>query len=91
MVPGPIFLIFLKMGPGTIYLVAPFIWHHLFLFEGEKSEVLIRVAFDSLGQKQHVLKPYNLSLSSMVAAAISQNLYLSNELLRIRRCFLLKF
>jgi hypothetical protein len=27
----------------------------------------------SLGQKQRVLEPYSLSLSSMVAAAISQN------------------
>jgi hypothetical protein len=34
----------------------------------------------SLGQKQRVLEPYSLSLSSMVAAAISQSLCLSNEL-----------
>jgi len=47
-----------------------------FLSEGEESEALIRVAFDSLGQKQRVLEPYSLSLSSMVAAAISQNLCL---------------
>jgi len=47
-----------------------------FLSEGEESEALIRVAFDSLGQKQRVLEPYILSLSSMVAAAISQNLSL---------------
>jgi len=33
---------------------------------GEESEALIRVAFDSLGQKQCVLEPYRLSLSSMV-------------------------
>jgi hypothetical protein len=46
-----------------------------FLSEGEESEALIRVAFDSLGQKQRVLEPYSLSLSSMVAASISQNLY----------------
>jgi hypothetical protein len=46
------------------------------LSEGEESEALIRVAFDSLGQKQRVLEPYSLSLSSMVAAAISQNLCL---------------
>jgi len=45
-----------------------------FLSEGEESEALIRVAFDSLGQKQRVLEPYCLSLSSMVAATISQNL-----------------
>jgi len=45
-----------------------------FLSEGEESEALIRVAFDSLGQKQRVFLPYCLSLSSMVAAAISQNL-----------------
>jgi len=51
-----------------------------FLSEGEESEALIRVAFVSLGQKQRVLDPYSLSLSSMVAAAISQNLCLSNEL-----------
>jgi len=43
-----------------------------FLSEGEESEALIRVAFDSLGQKQRVFEPYSLSLSSMVAAAISQ-------------------
>jgi len=41
------------------------------LSEGEESEALIRVAFDSLGQKQRVLEPYSLSLSSMVAGAIS--------------------
>jgi len=29
-----------------------------------------------LGQKQRVLEPYSLSLSSMVAAAISQKLFL---------------
>jgi hypothetical protein len=46
------------------------------LSEGEESEALIRVAFDSLGQKQRVLEPYSLSLSSMVAAAISQKLCL---------------
>jgi hypothetical protein len=46
-----------------------------FLSEGEESEALIRVAFDSLGQKQRVFEPYSLSLSSMVATAISQNLY----------------
>jgi hypothetical protein len=45
-----------------------------FLSGGEESEALIRVAFDTLGQKQRVLEPYSLSLSSMVAAAISQNL-----------------
>jgi len=44
------------------------------LSEGEESEALIRVAFDTLGQKQRVLEPYSLSLSSMVAAAISHNL-----------------
>jgi len=43
-----------------------------FLSEGEESEALIRVAFDSLGQKQRVFDPYSLSLSSMVAAAIPQ-------------------
>jgi hypothetical protein len=46
-----------------------------FLSEGEESEALIRVAFDTLGQKQCVLEPYSRSLSSMVAAAISQNLF----------------
>jgi len=34
-----------------------------FLSEGEESEALIRVAFDSLGQKQRVFEPYSLSLS----------------------------
>ncbi len=33
-----------------------------FLSEGEESEALIRVAFDSLGQKQRVFEPYSLSL-----------------------------
>jgi len=51
-----------------------------FLSEGEESEALIRVAFDTLGQKQRVLEPYSLSLSLMVAAAISQNLCFSNYL-----------
>jgi len=32
-----------------------------FLFEGEESEAWIRVAFDSLGQKQRVFEPYSLS------------------------------
>jgi hypothetical protein len=38
------------------------------------------------GQKQRVLEPYSLSLSSMVAAAIFQNLCLEqrNQLSRIR-------
>jgi len=45
------------------------------LSAGEESEALIRVAFDTLGQKQRVLEPYSRSLSSMVAAAISQNLF----------------
>jgi len=55
-----------------------------FLSEGEESEALIRVAFDTLGQKQRVLEPNSLSLSSMVAAAISQNLCLkyTNQLSR---------
>jgi hypothetical protein len=35
-----------------------------FLSGGEESEALIRVAFDTLGQKQRVLKPWGLSLSS---------------------------
>jgi len=47
-----------------------------FLSGGEESEALIRVAFDSLGQKQRVFEPCSLSLSSMVAAAISQILCL---------------
>jgi hypothetical protein len=32
-----------------------------FLSEGEESEALIRVAFDSLGQKQRVFEPCSLS------------------------------
>jgi hypothetical protein len=40
---------------------------------------LIRVAFDSLGQKQRVFEPYCLSLSSMVAADIPQNLGPNNH------------
>jgi len=61
-----------------------------FLSEGEESEALIRVAFDTLGQKQRVLEPYCLSLSSMVAAAISQILCPehSNQLSRKWRCLL---
>jgi hypothetical protein len=46
-----------------------------FLSEGEKSEALIRVAFDSQGQKQRVLEPYSLSLSSMVASSIPKHLF----------------
>jgi len=34
----------------------------------------------SLGQKQRVFLPYSLSLSSMVATAISQNLFLIAEM-----------
>jgi hypothetical protein len=55
-----------------------------FLSEGEESEALIRVVFDTLGQKQRVFEPYSLSLSSMVAAALSQNLLQS----RIWGCLL---
>jgi hypothetical protein len=51
-----------------------------FLSEEEESEALIRVAFDTLGQKQRVFDPYSLSLSSMVASGISQNLGLNNHL-----------
>jgi len=60
-----------------------------FLSEGEESEALIRVAFDTPGQKQRVLEPYSLSLSSMVAAAISQDLCPehSNQLSWKWRCF----
>jgi len=56
-----------------------------FLSEGEGSEAWTRVAFDSLGQKQRVFEPYCLSISSMVAAAISQNLCLEyrNQLSKI--------
>jgi len=59
-----------------------------FLSGGEESEALIRVAFDSLGQKQRVFEPYSLSLSSMVAASISQNPCPehSNQLSRKWRC-----
>jgi hypothetical protein len=46
-----------------------------FLSEGEESEALIRVAFDSQGQKQRVLEPYRLSLSSMVASSIPKHLF----------------
>ncbi len=46
-----------------------------FLSEGEESEALIRVAFDTLGQKQRVLEPCSLSFSSMGAAAIRQILF----------------
>ncbi len=58
------------------------------LSKGEESEALIRVAFDSLGQKQRVFEPYRLSLSSMVAASISQNPCPehSNQLSRKWRC-----
>jgi hypothetical protein len=61
---------------------------HGFSTTGEESEALIRVAFDSLGQKQRVLEPYSLSDSSMVASTISQNLYPehSNRLSRKWRC-----
>jgi hypothetical protein len=46
-----------------------------FLSEGEESEALIRVGFDSLGQKQRVLEPYSLSDSSMVASSIPKYLF----------------
>jgi hypothetical protein len=55
------------------------------LLEEVLGNSLIRVAFGTLGQKQRVLEPYSLSLSSMVAAAISQNPYPSNRLLWILR------
>ncbi len=69
----------IKKGQATFFPVLP-AWQRLygektvrkaerawFLSEGEESEGLIRVAFDTLGQKQRVLEPYRLSLSSMVA------------------------
>jgi hypothetical protein len=42
----------------------------------------------SLRQKQHVFEPYGLSLSSMVAKAISLNIYLdyNNRLSQIWKC-----
>ena len=45
-----------------------------FLSEGEENEALIRVAFDSLGQKQRVFEPYSLSLSSNVASSIPKDI-----------------
>jgi hypothetical protein len=59
-----------------------------FLSEGEESEALIRVAFDSLGQKQRVFEPCSLSLSLMVATAISQNLCLMGAGMKIERWLL---
>jgi hypothetical protein len=77
---------------GTGYFFSSLAWRRLygektvrkaerarFVSEGEESEALIRVAFDTLGQKQRVLEPYSLSLSSMVAADIPQNLGLNNH------------
>ncbi len=49
-----------------------------FLSEGEESKALIRVAFDTLGQKQRVLEPCSLSLSSMVAASIFLKTFVLN-------------
>ncbi len=43
-----------------------------FLSAGKESEALIRVAFDTLGQKQRVFEPDSLSLSSMVATLIPE-------------------
>jgi len=54
-----------------------------FVSEGEESEALIRVAFDSLGQKQRVFEPYCLSLSLMVASSIPKYSYVMND------CFLI--
>ena len=53
------------------------------LSEREESEALIRVAFDSLGQKQRVLEPYSLSLSSMVASAIPGYFFVPTKRKRI--------
>jgi hypothetical protein len=44
------------------------------IFEAGKKQDLTPPRIYSLRQKQRVLEPYSLSLSSMVAAAISQNL-----------------
>jgi len=50
-----------------------------FLSEGEESDALIRVAFDSLGQKQRVFKPYCLNFSFKVASSILKYSYIMNE------------
>jgi len=50
-----------------------------FLSEGEESEALIRVAFDSPGQKQRVFEPYCLSLSFKVASPIPKYSYVMND------------
>jgi hypothetical protein len=50
-----------------------------FLSEGEESEALIRVAFDSLGQKQRVFELYSLSFSFKVASSIPKYSYIMND------------
>jgi hypothetical protein len=64
------------MGPGTIYSLAPFIRHVenvLFLTKWGLAPFIGTIY--SPWQKQRVFLPCSLSLSSMVAASISQNLY----------------
>jgi hypothetical protein len=51
-----------------------------FLSEGEESEALIRVAFDSLGQKQRVFELYSLSFSFKVASSIPKYSCVMNDL-----------
>jgi len=50
-----------------------------FLSEGEESEALIRVAFDTLGQKQRVFEPYCLSLSFKAASSIPKYPFVRND------------
>jgi len=66
-----------------------------FLSEGEESDALRKMGPEKwglapffLGQKQRVFEPYSLSLSSIVAAAVSQKLCPehSNQLSRKWRC-----
>jgi hypothetical protein len=60
----------------------------------KKEDILIKKMgpgpICSLGQKQRILEPYSLSLSSMVAATISQNLcpQYSSQLSRNRKCLI---
>ena len=54
-----------------------------FLSGGEESEALIKVAFDTLGQKLSVFEPYCLSLSFKVASSIPKYPYIMTD------CFLI--
>jgi hypothetical protein len=60
------------------------------LSEEEESEAWIRVAFDSLGQKQRVFEPYRLSLSFKVASSIPKYSWIMTDYFLIMKTMCLR-